>query len=370
MNPSASDTAPASTFRALWLDELRREAGAPINWLWQGYLAPGNVTLLTSQWKAGKTTLLSMLLDRMAAGGSLAGLSVRAGRAVVVSEESAAHWSRRSEKFNFGEHVCWLCRPFNGKPRPDQWQALLDGLLGRHALVRLDLVAIDPLASFLPAKSENHADGMLAALLPLQRLTKAGLAVLVLHHPRKNAAADGQAARGSGALSGYVDVLVEMHWHGQAADNDRRRRLLAWSRYDETPRQLLIEMTPDGTDYVCLGDVEADPSGPVRSPLWLLLENVRTKLTRRMILDLWPPDHPRPAATALWRLLSRAVERGELKREGSGLKNDAYRYWLPSLEEKWQRDPLEEIHQMILDSNREMLQHLDRYPFAEADPLE
>jgi hypothetical protein len=28
-----------------------------VDWLWDGYLARGSVTLLTSQWKTGKTTL-------------------------------------------------------------------------------------------------------------------------------------------------------------------------------------------------------------------------------------------------------------------------------------------------------------------------
>jgi len=50
-----------------------------VNWLWGGYLAPGNVTLLTGLWRAGKTTLIAALLARMQAGGSLAGLAVRPG---------------------------------------------------------------------------------------------------------------------------------------------------------------------------------------------------------------------------------------------------------------------------------------------------
>src|SRR5690606_8737705 len=46
------------------------EAPAPsIDWIWQGYLARGATTLLTSQWKAGKTTLVSVLLARLARGG-------------------------------------------------------------------------------------------------------------------------------------------------------------------------------------------------------------------------------------------------------------------------------------------------------------
>jgi hypothetical protein len=33
-----------------------------IPWIWHGLLAPGKVTLLTSLWKSGKTTLLAHLL--------------------------------------------------------------------------------------------------------------------------------------------------------------------------------------------------------------------------------------------------------------------------------------------------------------------
>jgi hypothetical protein len=39
-------------------------------------------------------------------------------------------------------------------------------------------------------------------LLTLQRLTAAGLAVWLAHHPRKDRTDEGQAARGSGALPG------------------------------------------------------------------------------------------------------------------------------------------------------------------------
>src|SRR5437763_4222758 len=352
-------------FRGLTLAELRGAAEARPRWLWQGYLAAGNVTLLTSQWKAGKTTLLSILLDRMKTGGMLAGRAVRPGRAVVVSEESPAHWHLRSQKFDFAGHVCWLCRPFNGKPRLDQWHALLDQLRSLHEQVSLDLVVIDPLASFLPGRSENDAGAMLTALLPLQRLTAAGLAVLVLHHPRKRTSADGQWARGSGALSGYVDVLIEMHWYEQAADNDRRRRLLAWSRYDETPRQLVIELNAAGTDYACLGDFEEEASRLLRPPLWQILASARTKLTRKQVLEQWPPDQPKVDPTSVWRLLERAVESGELKREGTGLKNDLFRYWLPSLEELWQTDPFAHLEQLMADNAREVLLGRPPTPFSQ-----
>jgi hypothetical protein len=59
----------------LWGQQALRGAGAPDRrWLWHGYLLPGAVTLLTSQWKSGKTTLASILLSRPKGGGQLAGL--------------------------------------------------------------------------------------------------------------------------------------------------------------------------------------------------------------------------------------------------------------------------------------------------------
>src|SRR5204863_5385292 len=138
--------------------------------------------LLTSQWKSGKTTLVSVLLARMKQGGRLAGLPVTRGRAVVVTEEGPEHWVRRAAKLDLRGHVFWVCRPFRGKPTPPQWQDLLAGLAAARTPRRLDLVVIDPLASFLPGRDESNAGLMLEALLPLQQLTACGLSVLVLHH--------------------------------------------------------------------------------------------------------------------------------------------------------------------------------------------
>jgi AAA domain len=201
-------------------------AAAPLDWLWQGYLARSSLTILTSQWKAGKTTLASILLARMKTGGQLAGLPLAAGRAVVVSEEGPEHWQRRHELLDLGDHIGWYCRPFLGKPRLDQWLAFVDGLAELHAQDPYDLLLIDPLAAFLPG-SENHAGSMLEALTPLQRLTSRRLSVLTMHHPSKGDPPIGQAARGSGALTGFADIVIEMRSSPKGRLGDRRRRLSA-----------------------------------------------------------------------------------------------------------------------------------------------
>jgi hypothetical protein len=220
-------------------------AAVPISWLWYGYLAPGNVTLLTSRWKAGKTTLVSVLLARLKAGGSLAGLPVAPARTVVVTEEPAARWIERSQRLDLGDAVSWQCRPFRTKPRMAEWLALIDRL-GELRGRGIDLGVIDPLSEFLPGRNENSAGVMLEALLPLRRLTDAGMAVLLLHHPRRADSPAGCAGRGSGALLAYADILLEMYAYPHAAETDRRRRLVGCSRFDDTPRQLVIELNAAG----------------------------------------------------------------------------------------------------------------------------
>jgi hypothetical protein len=100
----------------LSFEELDRAAAGPTRWVWDGYLAAGAVTLLTSRWKTGKTTLLSVLLAKLAAGGELAGRAVAAGRAVVVSEEAPQLWAERGRRLGYCSHLGFLCRPFVGKP--------------------------------------------------------------------------------------------------------------------------------------------------------------------------------------------------------------------------------------------------------------
>src|SRR5262245_60068171 len=322
----------------LWAADLGRATAAPQAWLWQGYLARGNVTLLTSLWKSGKTTLVAVQLARLRQGGELAGLPLAAGRAAVVSEESPEHWRARHEKLDFGNHVCFFCRPFLGKPRPAEWLSLLDRLAEVHARHGLDLVVLDPLAAFLPGRGENNAGVMLEALMPLQRLTAQGVSVLVLHHPRKGDSPAGQAARGSGALAGYVDILLEMK--GLTQDGaDRRRLLRAFSRHEATPRQLVIELDAAGTDYRACGEPEDVECAQHWGRLQAVLAQAPDKLTRREVLAAWP-DAEAPAEVTLWRWLERAVARGLLCRDGTGQKRAPFRYWLPGQEEVWKSDPL------------------------------
>jgi hypothetical protein len=99
------------------------------------------VSLLTSLWKSGKTTLLSVLLSRLKTGGELAGLPVRAGRAVVVSEEPPELWWERGRHLDLDDHIQWFCKPYQGKPTTEQWHDLLAQVGRMHDRQPVDLLA-------------------------------------------------------------------------------------------------------------------------------------------------------------------------------------------------------------------------------------
>src|SRR5262245_49380685 len=108
----------------IWSNAIPAEAEAPPEWVWQGLIARRNLTLLTSQWKAGKTTLLSVLLGCRVDGGALGGLAVSAGKTLVVTEEPLSLWATRARKHRFGESVCFIPQPFRTIPTAQEWLGL------------------------------------------------------------------------------------------------------------------------------------------------------------------------------------------------------------------------------------------------------
>ena len=318
---------PAPEFPLLATGDLTGTANP--RWLWDGYLAGKYTTLFTSQWKTGKTTLLTLLLARMEQGGTLAGRAVAPGRAVVVSEEGTEPWLQRLDLLGPAPHLRLICQPFDSRPDPAAWERLIAALLAEHAVRPLSLVVVDPLATVFPGV-ESSSRSVLDVLKPLVQLTKRGVAVLLMHHPRKGEWHPGQAARGSGTLTSYVDVLVEMTALGALHSSNRRRRLQAWSRLHGTPDRLLIELNKDGRDYLTYGDWQAYEFAQRWPVLQVVFQHARSRLTGREVLREWPTDRSAvPNPRTLHRWLESAVTHGCLARSGHGHSRDPYRYYLP-----------------------------------------
>jgi hypothetical protein len=347
MDPTTSQgRAPAPSpldFDAICIGEGDDDAPLVTDWVWRGFLAPGEVTLLTSPWKAGKTTLLSIFLARLKCGGRLLGYPVTKGTAIVVSEEPRLPWRQRNRRLDFGRRVHLISQPFRGKPTFAQWEALIDRLeelTGDHGF---GLVVLDTLGGLFPSGVEYNGDCMQRALASLRKLTDRGIAVWVLHHPPKGKLREGQIARGAGTLLAVVDISLEMHPVRNAGADDRRRWLRTISRHKETPRKLLMEWTKDDADYIVHNAAVDEEFQHGWRPLRIVLEDATTKLRREDILEQWPPDFIVPSKATLWRWLDRAVDDQLVLREGAGRCNSPYRYFLPEKLSQWLDDPLEFI---------------------------
>ncbi|HEY2785406.1 MAG TPA: hypothetical protein VGJ05_10560 [Fimbriiglobus sp.] len=176
---------------------------------------------------------------------------------------------------------------------------------------------------------------MLDALLPLQRVTDAGAAVLLLHHPKKEKAEEGSTARGSGALTGFVDVVLELTRFGRLRSDNCRRRLVGFSRYAETPRTLVYSWAPDAGTFEPVTDLINLQFQENWEQVEAILKSRKAAATHRELLDDWPIDQPPPAPATLYAWLNQATAAKLVRRAGQGIKTDPFRFRLPNEDDKY-----------------------------------
>lgn len=332
-NPSGGSVAKSSRaprdpkgarhdFRPIPMSELRCETAAL--WCWEGYLAVGHITLLCGLWKAGKTTLVAHLLRLFGSGGDLGG-SVEAGRVLIVSEESAALWIRRRDSIGIGDHVHTVLRPFLQRPSQLAWESFVAELAGYVRDNDYKVVIFDTLGSVWPVMKENEAGPVQAALMPLHMITRAGAAVLLNHHPKKGDAGEGQAARGSGALPAFVDIILELRRYNATDREDTRRVLTAYSRFDETPPELVLELAEDG--YRSIGS----KGHATQSDRFQVIADIIGDSGGQSADDIckaWPVDCgiPKPGKRKLEADLRAGTDGGRWVRIGKGVSGDPFQY--------------------------------------------
>lgn len=161
---------------------------------------------------------------------------------------------------------------------------------------------------------------VIEALEPLILAAGDGLAVAIIAHQRKAAGKHGEAVRGSNALTGGVDVVVELE--PSPEELGRRMRVLrAESRFSSTPEELVAELSEEG-EYTAQGELEEvrrEAEGEVVAEL--------VRATPGSTTDALAEASDTAAAT-MARRLKDAHEDGLIRREGSGRKGDPYR-WHP-----------------------------------------
>ncbi len=291
----------------------------PIPWIWDGMIAEDAVTLLSAPEKTGKSTLLSLLLDRRREGGQLLGRTVRQGRTILCSEEHQRIWALRQPPLDFGTQLEYHC-PLSINPSRKYWRRFIDHLLELEP-DSFDLLVIDTVMTFLPA-AQNNPHALRWALNEIRLVAGLPAAVLLLHQANTGRG----RTRTHGPLTAFADILIDM----KAPPGDlctRRRHFSGVGRYPGTFQHLAAELNPEGTDYLPLPDDPSQQSlAPILETVLLLLRESSAPLTRQEILNRWPETATPPHADSLGRSLTHGCERGMLVRSGAGNKAEAFRY--------------------------------------------
>ncbi len=302
-----------------WVQNLKQ----PTAWLWEGVVAEDAVTLLSAPEKVGKTTLLSLLLDRRRAGGQLLGRPVRPGRTILCSEERPQLWAARQPPLDFG-NLLEFHQPVDD-PTPRGWRRFIDHLLELPDCY-FDLLVIDTVMSFLPA-AQNNPTALRKALSELHVVSTMLGGVLLLHQT----SAARTRTRARGPLPAFADILIDMQMPGGDRFT-RRRDFYGVGRYPGTVQYVAAELNAAGTDYELLSDAPPQSTlAPGREAVQRILRESPVPLTHKEILARWPAGVPLPHTDSLWRVLAKACESGALVRTGAGTKAEAYCFTVPQL---------------------------------------
>src|SRR3990167_1130239 len=178
----------------------------PVKWLFENYVAEGDLVLLAGKAKLGKSWLSMGLAVAIANGfGYFIGLKVKEGRVLYFDEENPEDVSHSRMVYSLGhkkqENLRYI---LHGGLRLDTHPELL---MQEALLYQPDIVIVDSLAA-VQFKEENSRSEMgeilRGVLKPLAQETGAG--VLLIHHHDKQ----GYGPRGSGEIDAAVDSIINL----------------------------------------------------------------------------------------------------------------------------------------------------------------
>lgn len=301
-------------------EKLEEEPESP-DWYWDGFLAPGVVTLLSGKPKVGKTVFNFEVIAALGKGSPFLGRPTRkVGVLVLTEERSATLRDKRYRLRGVEPHVLQL------HERADRtWPEVVDEARAYCREQGLGVLVVDVLDKWAGFRADDDAKTgkMLEAVQPLLDAAGEGLAVGINGHERKAGGSHGDAVKGSNALTGSVDVILEME-RGRDPMSSRTRVLRCESRFEATPDELVIELGPEG--YEVLGtEVEAREAVEVRETLELL---------RRLEVAVTLKDCAEVAdglsEVVLRKRLNAAMEAGLAVRTGKGVSGDPHRWQILS----------------------------------------
>ena len=228
----------------------------PVDWLIEGVVARGTLTLLAGREKEGKSLLAMACAARGASGGGeLAGIRVEPLRVLIIDAENGDRELHRRLR-SLGLRATHAARIEVYEATGHDMRHHLHEVEAVLVASKPDLLILDSWRS-LWAGDENDSGEVARVLDPLRNLIRQHNAGAVLiHHMRK-----GGGYRGSSAIGASVENVVELSRHDDDPDRRRRRLRNPACRYEQEAddRWLRIEADRD-LGQLLVG--ETDPFHP------------------------------------------------------------------------------------------------------------
>jgi DNA-binding transcriptional ArsR family regulator len=270
-----------------------------------GLIARGTITLLGAHPKAGKTTLLIHACREWLQRGL---------RVVYLSEDSRAIWRERVKRF---PELSALILNTIPRAHPENWARAV-----REQ--EPDMVIVDTIRRFMPAKDENDSASVSLALTPFVDLQQElpRTAIVLVHHTKKSLSSDGEITdiAGSHAFTAEVDAILLL---APVREHKRQRILtpIAGRLWTLSPEPLVLELSEDGSEYRVVGIAnEVLPETHAQSTREKVLQAIRVlgEATRAEIEEYLHELGEKIPERTIKHALLRLYEDGKVERERVG----------------------------------------------------
>jgi DNA-binding transcriptional ArsR family regulator len=278
-----------------------------------GLIARGTITLLGAHPKAGKTTLLIHACREWVQQNL---------RVVYLSEDSRPVWRERVKRFPELSALILNAIP---RAHPENWARAVREL-------EPDIVIVDTIRRFMPAKDENDSASVSLALAPFVDLQQElpRTAIVLVHHTKKSLSGDGEITdiAGSHAFTAEVDAILLL---APVREHKRQRILtpIAGRLWNLSPEPLVLELSEDGSEYRVVGTAEEVlPETHAQSTREKVLQAIRVlgEATRAEIEEYLRELGEKIPERTIKHALLRLYEDGKVEREGKGTRVEPHVY--------------------------------------------
>jgi Bifunctional DNA primase/polymerase, N-terminal/AAA domain/Primase C terminal 1 (PriCT-1) len=303
------------------MSEFLASSGEEADWLVDHLIARYTMSLIAGLPKVGKSTFVFAAIAAITRIGEFLGLPVRDAGVLLITEEPPITVEEKVERFGIDESRIYVLpkRRTRGALKWKRIVAEAARFCDAHPEVELVVVdTIDKFADIDAKRSESDTGVIRETVEPLYELLALGVAVVLVSHQRKEEGSFGLRVRGGTALTGSVDIIVEVERLAKSAKAPAAARVLKIvSRFGDAPEEITVEL--EGDSWTASGSLRAAVRRWGRERILELLSLVPATLEK-----IHGRTDEELSQRSLRRRLGELVADGLAELSGEGVKGDPY----------------------------------------------